>query len=197
MGATSKTPFMGLPQFVEGDKPSWLTDVNDAMLKIDTCSENMKTRVSEIDSAVDDKSLYFKVYPDLFYSQGGYCSANATASLCGSILSLSVQFMLENSPSSGLWIISLNGLNGNPINLEPGTPGLKWAGDGETKQQILISSRSTNLNLFATMRAGYNSSLDKTVFDMYISQKFSSLNAPYYGSGTFYFKRRSDLNGCQ
>lgn len=36
MGATNKTPYYDLPQFVATDKASWLGDVNGAMLAIDT-----------------------------------------------------------------------------------------------------------------------------------------------------------------
>ena len=36
MGYTNKTSHYNLPQWISGDKPSWLGDVNTAMLNIDT-----------------------------------------------------------------------------------------------------------------------------------------------------------------
>lgn len=36
MGATTKTPNYGLPLFLPGDKPSWLSDVNEAFKSCDT-----------------------------------------------------------------------------------------------------------------------------------------------------------------
>ena len=36
MGYTNKTSHYDLPQWIAGDKPSWLGDVNTAMLNIDT-----------------------------------------------------------------------------------------------------------------------------------------------------------------
>ena len=36
MGYTNKTSHYDLPQWIAGDKPSWLGDVNAAMLNIDT-----------------------------------------------------------------------------------------------------------------------------------------------------------------
>jgi hypothetical protein len=35
MGATNTTPNLNLPQFADGDKPTWRGDVNDAMIQID------------------------------------------------------------------------------------------------------------------------------------------------------------------
>lgn len=41
MSATNKTANYELPEFVGTDKPSWLTDFNDAMTKIDTALHNL------------------------------------------------------------------------------------------------------------------------------------------------------------
>jgi hypothetical protein len=41
MSATNKTANYELPEFVGTDKPSWLTDFNGAMTKIDTALHNL------------------------------------------------------------------------------------------------------------------------------------------------------------
>lgn len=41
MSATNKTPNYELPEFVGTDKPSWLTDFNGAMTKIDTALHDL------------------------------------------------------------------------------------------------------------------------------------------------------------
>lgn len=51
MGATNHTANYGLPQWIGTDKPTFLGDLNDAFLKIDT---GMKTNQSEISGAVSD-----------------------------------------------------------------------------------------------------------------------------------------------
>lgn len=51
MGATNHTANYDLPQWVGSDKPTFLGDLNDAFLKIDT---GMKTNQSEISGAVSD-----------------------------------------------------------------------------------------------------------------------------------------------
>lgn len=43
MASTNKTPHYDLPQFIGTDKPSWLGDVNGAMLAIDTALYSVKT----------------------------------------------------------------------------------------------------------------------------------------------------------
>lgn len=47
MASTNKTPHYGLSQFLEGDKASWLTDVNSDMSKIDTAIFEAKTSGDE------------------------------------------------------------------------------------------------------------------------------------------------------
>lgn len=49
MASTNQTPKLGLPQFVDTDKPGWLTDFNTAMLKID---ESVGDQTSNIEQAV-------------------------------------------------------------------------------------------------------------------------------------------------
>lgn len=51
MGATNHTANYDLPQWIGTDKPTFLGDLNDAFLKIDTA---MKTNQSEISGAVSD-----------------------------------------------------------------------------------------------------------------------------------------------
>lgn len=51
MGATNHTANYGLPQWLGTDKPTFLGDLNDALLKIDA---GMKTNQSEISGAVSD-----------------------------------------------------------------------------------------------------------------------------------------------
>lgn len=51
MGATNHTANYDLPQWIGTDKPTFLGDLNDAFLKIDT---GMKTNQSEISGAVSD-----------------------------------------------------------------------------------------------------------------------------------------------
>lgn len=51
MGATNHTANYALPQWIGTDKPTFLGDLNDAFLKIDT---GMKTNQSEISGAVSD-----------------------------------------------------------------------------------------------------------------------------------------------
>lgn len=51
MGATNHTANYDLPQWIGSDKPTFLGDLNDAFLKIDT---GMKTNQSEISGAVSD-----------------------------------------------------------------------------------------------------------------------------------------------
>lgn len=43
MSATNKTANYELPKFVGTDKPSWLTDFNGAMTKIDTACTPIKS----------------------------------------------------------------------------------------------------------------------------------------------------------
>ena len=51
MGSTNKTANYDLPQWIGTDKPTWLGDMNDAFLKIDT---GMKSNQTEISGAVSD-----------------------------------------------------------------------------------------------------------------------------------------------
>ena len=51
MGSTNKTANYDLPQWIGTDKPTWLGDMNDAFLKIDT---GMKQNQTEISGAVSD-----------------------------------------------------------------------------------------------------------------------------------------------
>lgn len=67
MASTNQTPTYGLPQFVDKDKPGWLTDFNTAMLKIDEAIkaaydaggtseveiETLKTTVNQLNSTVE------------------------------------------------------------------------------------------------------------------------------------------------
>ena len=47
MSATGSTTNYDLPQFEENDIPSWLTDFNDAMEKIDSAIHNVSTSSGE------------------------------------------------------------------------------------------------------------------------------------------------------
>lgn len=46
MGHTNSTPNLHLPQFIGSDKPTWLSDVNDAMLAIDTAYGQIESDAS-------------------------------------------------------------------------------------------------------------------------------------------------------
>lgn len=56
MASTNKTPNYDLPQFIASDKPTWLGDVNGAMLAIDTAmhdnAENATNAVAQAGNAV-------------------------------------------------------------------------------------------------------------------------------------------------
>jgi hypothetical protein len=51
MGYTNKTSHYDLPQWIAGDKPSWLGDVNTAMLNIDTAIAGADTSASAAESS--------------------------------------------------------------------------------------------------------------------------------------------------
>lgn len=48
MSATNKTTFYDLPIFLGSDVPSWLTDFNGAMQKIDAAIKDVSDRISAI-----------------------------------------------------------------------------------------------------------------------------------------------------
>lgn len=50
---TNSTPNYGLPQFVSGDSPTWLGDVNGAMLAIDTAVAGVATKADSADAKAD------------------------------------------------------------------------------------------------------------------------------------------------
>ena len=56
MASTNKTPNYDLPQFIASDKPTWLGDVNGAMLAIDTAmhdnAEDATNAVAQAGNAV-------------------------------------------------------------------------------------------------------------------------------------------------
>ena len=59
MSATNETTYLNLPQFVATDKPTWLGDFNNAMLKIDNNAATTNNTVSGIPAqiaAVDQKA---------------------------------------------------------------------------------------------------------------------------------------------
>ena len=49
MPSTNKTPYADLPQFLPSDKPTWLGDVNNAMLKIDSKLSEGNTKNTQQD----------------------------------------------------------------------------------------------------------------------------------------------------
>lgn len=49
MPSTNKTPYADLPQFLPSDKPTWLGDVNNAMLKIDGKLSEVNTKNTQQD----------------------------------------------------------------------------------------------------------------------------------------------------
>lgn len=51
MGYTNKTSHYDLPQWIAGDKPSWLGDVNTAMLNIDTAIAGADASASAAESS--------------------------------------------------------------------------------------------------------------------------------------------------
>lgn len=51
MGHTNSTPNLHLPQFVGSDKPTWLSDVNGAMLAIDTAYGTIEAEASSAATA--------------------------------------------------------------------------------------------------------------------------------------------------
>ena len=54
MASTNKTPNIQLSQFIGTDKPSWLSDYNSDMLKIDTAVASSDTGVSEAKAAANN-----------------------------------------------------------------------------------------------------------------------------------------------
>lgn len=54
MASTNKTPNIQLSQFIGTDKPSWLSDYNSDMLKIDTAIAGSNTGVSEAKAAANN-----------------------------------------------------------------------------------------------------------------------------------------------
>lgn len=54
MSSTNKTPNIQLSQFIGTDKPSWLSDYNSDMLKIDTAVGNSETGVSDAKAAANN-----------------------------------------------------------------------------------------------------------------------------------------------
>lgn len=54
MASTNKTPNIQLSQFIGADKPSWLSDYNSDMLKIDTAVADSDTGVSEAKAAANN-----------------------------------------------------------------------------------------------------------------------------------------------
>lgn len=54
MASTNKTPNIQLSQFIGTDKPSWLSDYNSDMLKIDTAVADSDTGVSEAKAAANN-----------------------------------------------------------------------------------------------------------------------------------------------
>lgn len=53
MGYTNKTSHYDLPQWIAGDKPSWLGDVNTAMLNIDTAIAGADASATAAESSAD------------------------------------------------------------------------------------------------------------------------------------------------
>ena len=51
MGYTNKTSHYDLPQWIAGDKPSWLGEVNTAMLNIDTAIAGADASASAAESS--------------------------------------------------------------------------------------------------------------------------------------------------
>lgn len=71
MGHTNSTPNYSLPQFLGGDKPAWLTDVNQAYSAIDTAIKNAADAASGAASTASGASTAA--------SNAGTAAANAQA----------------------------------------------------------------------------------------------------------------------
>lgn len=56
MSHTNETTNLKLPQFIGSDIPSWLTDINQAFLSIDTGVGNIKTTVADADGKAESAS---------------------------------------------------------------------------------------------------------------------------------------------
>lgn len=92
MPATNKTTNFNLPQFIATDIPTWLDDVNDAMLKIDTALQNIKTTGST------NKSDISKIETNLQTINSSIASANGNiTTLQSSVNSLNSQVTKLNN----------------------------------------------------------------------------------------------------
>lgn len=54
MASTNKTATLELSQFIDTDKPAWLTDYNNDMEKIDTYSKELKEATDELKAKVEE-----------------------------------------------------------------------------------------------------------------------------------------------
>lgn len=191
MGATSKTPFMGLPQFVEGDKPSWLTDVNDAMLKIDTCSEKTHSEMAIIENAIENKEIRFKLLGKL-NKNAIELRAHANLMMVGSILIVSFQYTFYRINKQDEIIIGF--INGNILNLNDG----EETNGGPTIYAPYVNAYVGNgTQVAAYLVAIYDKATDRTNFKIGSTNYVNSYNTGVYGSGSIYFMRKaSDNDGC-
>ena len=62
MGYTNKTSHYDLPQWIAGDKPSWLGDVNTAMLNIDTAIAGADASATAAESSAAAAAAHSEIY---------------------------------------------------------------------------------------------------------------------------------------
>lgn len=96
MPATNKTTNFNLPQFIATDIPTWLDDINDAMLKIDTALQNIKTTGSTNESDISEIETNLQTINSSIASANGNITTlqSSVNSLNSQVTKLNNQFNL-------------------------------------------------------------------------------------------------------
>lgn len=113
MASTNETPVLGLPQFIGTDKPSWLGDVNGAMLKIDTAVGENQGKIGSVETVANSaESKATAAQQSVNVLGGKVVSLQQEQSATDSRID-AIEDTLDNLPTSSITVENLHIKRGN------------------------------------------------------------------------------------
>ena len=176
MGATNHTANYDLPQWIGTDKPTFLGDLNDAFLKIDT---GMKTNQSEISGAVSDagnalaKATSAEQAVNTLTPLVNTASENASQALSTANNAASTANTANTNANAA--ISKLNGFNWSATTLLTKPVGAPW---DSLEVYYCRNSRLYLLNLYGEIIGSFNNSDNQIANNSVLFTLPSSFPAP-------------------
>ena len=172
MGATNHTTNYNLPQFVGSDKPTWLGDVNGAMLAIDTQMKANATASSTADTKADT------ALTNASTAQTTATSAQTTADSASSTATSALNKALANeSAISGLSVYSTSETDTNQ----------KWIDNKTIYRKVIEITNSADLSPSSALYHSYATGISN------VSQLISLQAIAHQADGDFDIMTRSNL----